>query len=208
MGKRLTKDERRRQIVETAIQVFADTGFRGTTTKRIAAAAGVSEATVYLHFRSKEELYHAILEEAIKAQEPLLQELGAGSDIPLDEALRRAANATFRRGRRDKDMLRLLFYSALEEHSLGKKLFRQQMRGPFRELVRLLELHFAIKPGDPVDVDFAAHAFVAMLVYEIITGELFGVRRLTRRSSKAFVDNFIQVLLAGAPHSGVHNGRP
>jgi len=150
VGKRLPKQERHRQIIETAIQVFADAGFRGTTTKRIAVAAGVSEATVFLHFTSKEDLYRAILEEAIKAQEPLLQELSAGPEVPLYEALRRAAKATLSRNRRDKAMLRLLFYSALEEHSLGKKFFRQQMQGPFHELVKLLDHHLQHNPNRPL----------------------------------------------------------
>ena len=58
----MSGDERRSQILHVAIKLFSQNGFRGTTTKEIARAAGVSEAMVFRHFATKEELYHAILD--------------------------------------------------------------------------------------------------------------------------------------------------
>src|SRR5262245_58831982 len=55
-------EERRLQILRVAEQLFSERGFRGTTTKEIALAAGVSEAMVFRHFATKEELYAAILD--------------------------------------------------------------------------------------------------------------------------------------------------
>jgi AcrR family transcriptional regulator len=54
--------ERRRHLVETAIRLFTDGSYRGTTTAEIARAAGVSEPILYRHFASKRELYLAALE--------------------------------------------------------------------------------------------------------------------------------------------------
>jgi len=54
---RLTKEERRRQIIEAAARVFAEKGMLGTRTREIAEAAGVNEALLYKHFESKEELF-------------------------------------------------------------------------------------------------------------------------------------------------------
>src|SRR5256886_16235481 len=54
--------DRRLQIVRVAMQIFSRRGFGGTTTKEIAQAAGVSEAMVFRHFATKEELYSAILD--------------------------------------------------------------------------------------------------------------------------------------------------
>src|SRR5215210_3469870 len=59
---RMAGEERRLQILLVAISLFAQKGFRGTTTKEIAQAAGVSEAMVFRHFATKEELYSAILD--------------------------------------------------------------------------------------------------------------------------------------------------
>src|SRR6266436_6694640 len=59
---RLHAEDRRRQLLKAAIESFAQKGFSGTKTKDIAAAAGVSEAILFRHFASKEDLYHAILD--------------------------------------------------------------------------------------------------------------------------------------------------
>src|SRR5271170_1099798 len=60
---RMHGEDRHRQLLNIAIQSFAQRGFSGTKTKDIAAAAGVSEAILFRHFASKEDLYHAILDE-------------------------------------------------------------------------------------------------------------------------------------------------
>ena len=60
---RMKGDERREQILATAVNLFSRNGFRGTTTKEIAQAAGVSEAMVFRHFANKEALYGAILDD-------------------------------------------------------------------------------------------------------------------------------------------------
>jgi AcrR family transcriptional regulator len=48
--------ERRRQIVEAALDVFAEKGFNAANVSDVAARAGVSQGTIYLYFESKEEL--------------------------------------------------------------------------------------------------------------------------------------------------------
>src|SRR6185436_10078115 len=57
---RMKCDERRAAILHAARKVFAEKGFDGTTTRELAAAAGVSEALLYKHFPSKESLYAAM----------------------------------------------------------------------------------------------------------------------------------------------------
>src|SRR5262249_33488233 len=59
---RMDAADRRTALVEAAMPLFARKGFAATTVKDIAEAAGVSEALLYKHFRSKTELYQAILE--------------------------------------------------------------------------------------------------------------------------------------------------
>jgi AcrR family transcriptional regulator len=54
--------ERRQKLVETAIRVFSEGSYRGTTTAEIARAAGVSEPILYRHFASKRDLYLAALD--------------------------------------------------------------------------------------------------------------------------------------------------
>src|SRR5260370_3058520 len=59
---RLPASDRRRQLLETALDLFSRKGFEGTTTKEIAAAAGVTEAIIFRHFPNKQALYKAVLD--------------------------------------------------------------------------------------------------------------------------------------------------
>ena len=59
---RMSADERRNGILEAAFRLFSERGFRGTTTRALAEAVGVTEPVLYEHFKSKYELYAAIIE--------------------------------------------------------------------------------------------------------------------------------------------------
>src|SRR5206468_10003126 len=57
------KHDRRQEIIASAIELFAQKGFRGTTTRDLASHAEINEAIIFRHFNTKDELYRAILEE-------------------------------------------------------------------------------------------------------------------------------------------------
>jgi TetR/AcrR family transcriptional regulator len=95
---RMPAAERRQKLVETALRVFSEGSYRGTTTAEIARAAGVSEPILYRHFPSKRDLYLAALDhvwsqvrdswEAALAREPdvlaALASVGRGSFAARD----------------------------------------------------------------------------------------------------------------------------
>src|SRR5215469_14477097 len=59
---RMAATDRRNQLIDIAIDLFSRKGFAGTTTREIAAAAGVTEAIIFRHFATKQDLYKAILD--------------------------------------------------------------------------------------------------------------------------------------------------
>ena len=61
---RLSADERRQAVLDTACRVFSQSSYRGATTAEIAREAGISEPILYRHFGSKRDLYLACLDEA------------------------------------------------------------------------------------------------------------------------------------------------
>jgi AcrR family transcriptional regulator len=63
--KRLSSDERRRQILVAALAVFGARGYEGATTDEVARAAGVSQPYVVRLFGSKENLFLATIEDAL-----------------------------------------------------------------------------------------------------------------------------------------------
>lgn len=63
---RLDPSLRRREILETAIRLFARDGYNGTDVQAVARSLGIAKGTVYLYFSSKMELFLAAVEFAIK----------------------------------------------------------------------------------------------------------------------------------------------
>ncbi|MEQ8850912.1 MAG: TetR/AcrR family transcriptional regulator [Phycisphaerales bacterium] len=59
---RLPAAKRREQLLDTAVLLFAERGFGGATTAELARAAGVTEPIIYRHFRSKRDLFIAVID--------------------------------------------------------------------------------------------------------------------------------------------------
>ena len=71
----MTAEDRKAAIVRAVLPVFARQGFAQTTTRRLAAAAGISEALLYKHFPSKESLYAEIQHHGCHGCDPSLEKL-------------------------------------------------------------------------------------------------------------------------------------
>ncbi|MGO1469318.1 MAG: TetR/AcrR family transcriptional regulator [Tissierella sp.] len=54
---RMSKEERRAQIIDSAMKLFVENGYNATTTASIAEKADISEVTLFRHFSTKEELF-------------------------------------------------------------------------------------------------------------------------------------------------------
>lgn len=67
-NQRLPSEERREAILDGALRVFAERGFHGATTKELAKAAGISEALMFRHFPTKEDLYTALQSHCCQAK--------------------------------------------------------------------------------------------------------------------------------------------
>ncbi|WMM26155.1 TetR/AcrR family transcriptional regulator [Tissierella sp. MB52-C2] len=64
-GKRMSREERREQILESALNIFIEKGYNGSTTMDIAKEAGISEVTLFRYFDSKKQIF-------LDAIEPIL----------------------------------------------------------------------------------------------------------------------------------------
>jgi AcrR family transcriptional regulator len=191
---RLPRVERRRQILAAAIGVFAEGGFSGVTTKRIAEAAGVSEATIFLHFPTKRDLYDAMLAERLQgglAPDDLVAGL---EQAPLRDFFTRLADQLVNRQHRGRPLLRLLLYAALEEHSLARELYHRHLTGPIEAVTQVLRR--ARTRGELGDVDpaTAAHLFGAIVAQHILEREIFSE---SGRRGRATVEDYIDIYLRG-----------
>ena len=111
---RLSGEERRTRIIDTALGLFADKGFSGTRTKEIAELAGISETLIFQHFKTKEELYRAALQELF-AHHPVMPDIEEKIAIKDDFGVFGAlALHVIRHNRQDRRIMRLAIFSALE----------------------------------------------------------------------------------------------
>ena len=78
-------DATRARLVEAAVSAFAERGFHGTTTRDIAAAAGMSPAALYVHHRSKEELLHQISRDAHQRTIDAMDAAIASTTSPVEQ---------------------------------------------------------------------------------------------------------------------------
>lgn len=85
MPARLPASERRHQLLDVALEVFADHGFHGTSMNQVAEAAGVTKPVLYQHFRSKKALYRELLDEVSARLEEAITKATAAAPGPRQQ---------------------------------------------------------------------------------------------------------------------------
>ncbi len=193
---RLTGEERRRQIVEAAAALFSRKGFSGTTTREVARAAGISEPTIFKHFKTKEKLYAAIIEAKVQTEQILESAAPAARRGEDAGVLRALAHEMIGRTRADPTLLRLLLFSALEGHALSEIFFRSRVQRVDEFLSRYIRERVAAGAFRAVDPLQAAWNFIGMIAYHLLYQEVFGqkppVHLTTDRAIEAMVELFLQ----------------
>ncbi len=86
--------EKREAILEAARPIFLRAGWAGASLERVAAESGISKMTVYRHFRSKEELFEALLTAMCRQMQATAEQMPlASAERPVEERLRAEALA-------------------------------------------------------------------------------------------------------------------
>lgn len=199
MRQRIPGDERRRRILDSASDLFSRRGLKGTTTREIAKAVGVSEATIFKHFATKEELYTAIIDAKARTQrEHVLSAIAPMAEAHDDVALFRAlATELIGRTQSDPTFMRLLFFSALEGHALADLMFRQRVVTIDVFLGRYIAERIAsgaFRPADPLQM---AWNFIGMVTFYVLLHELFGQKPPPHLTRDVAIDEMVTTFLQG-----------
>jgi TetR/AcrR family transcriptional regulator len=192
-------EDRRRQLLQVAVESFARNGFSGTKTKDIAAAAGVSEAILFRHFGSKEDLYHAILDE---------KEASLGADrwfLEMSELAERrddrgvlyhVVQQLIRSFREDAAFHRLLLYASLEGHLLAD-LFHERFGLPLGDfLSRYIALRQKEGAFRECDSGVAMMFIIGSTIHYAMARHVLGVNNFST-SEEVLVDQFVELILGG-----------
>ena len=197
----MSAEERRLQIRRVAVSLFSQRGFVGTTTKEIAQAARVSEAMVFRHFATKQELYTAILDhkacsgDAMNPEAMVAEALQEKDDRAVFERL---ALGALEHHECDPEFQRLLLHAALEGHELAQMFFEKFVR----RVYELLGKYVAERQRDgamvAMDPAIVVRAFIGMIIHHSLNNNLWDPqRRLLKISNQEAAKQFSDILLNG-----------
>jgi TetR/AcrR family transcriptional regulator len=158
---RMSGGDRRRQLIEIAIDLFAKRGFAGTTTREIALAAGVTEAIIFRHFATKQDLYAAILDHSCSftKDEKWLAQVQFHMDRDDDEGLfQLVVSSILETHRTEPRFERLMLHASLEGNELAV-MHRNQIMASigvrFNEYIVRRQQAGAMRQCDPRTIIFA-----------------------------------------------------
>ena len=193
-NRRLRREDRKAGIIQAAASLFSEKGFNGTKTREIAAKAGVSEALIFRHFPSKEDLYAAILAEESPVPK-LLTQIKDLTRQRKDVEVFRLIAETIVNGSPDSELMRLILFSALEKHELSDMFFNNHIRVFYESLAGYIEQRIKEKAFRPVSPIIAARAFMGMLIYHRLLTMLFGAR--LPHDTKEIAETFVMLMVKG-----------
>ena len=177
---------RRAEILDAARKVCAARGYHEMTVDEIAQAAGIAKGTVYLYFRSKHEIYWAMIEQVLVIlHDQVREQLSRPGSI--EDLLRRFVATKMAYFEGHHDLLRL-YYNEVNSTAAKPARSREQFERHYLEQVRLLQsaLDAAIGGGvlKPMRTDLAA-----LTIFEVTRG---AVMHRTRGWSRAALDDDIE----------------
>ena len=183
---------------------------------QIAQAAGVSEAIIFRHFATKEDLYTAIIDykgcaglgaspASVRAERPVVEQvchsvgeaIEAGEDRAVFEGI---ALSMLEHHQSDPDFLRLLMYLALENHSLAQVFWDKNVRVLYEFLggyIRRRQEEGAFRDVDPVA---AVRVFVGAIIHHSLVNLLWDkdpARRILNVPNDEAARQFVDVFLRG-----------
>ena len=163
----MSSSERKAAIVETAVELFAAKGFRGTTTRELATAVGVSEPVLYQHFKTKNDLYAALLESKGEAgPDQAAAELAPYIEAEDDKGFfTHLGMGILGWHLDDPRFCRLLMYSSLERHELSDLFFQNHVVPFYNVVVGYIELRMERGAFRRMDSLVAARAFTGMFAH-------------------------------------------
>jgi TetR/AcrR family transcriptional regulator len=193
----------RQVILDAALAVFSDAGFKGATVDRIAARARMSKPNLLYYFRRKEDIYVALLEHTLDDWLEPFKMLDAAGE-PLEE-LRRYIQAKLRMSQANPQASRLFANEILH----GAPMIGRMLGGPLKALVdekaRIIEGWVQagkLAPVDPYHLIFAIWAVTQHYAdFSVQVSAVLGRDEPEELTEKAVLDILLRGLKPSPPAS-------
>jgi len=194
---KVKKEKTREKILETALKLFSERGYLGTTTKEIASLAGITETTLFRHFPSKEVIFEEVLKRYSFLQK-LKELLPQIEDLPADKALSLLGKAFLERLRERKPLI-LILHSELN-------LYPEQVGNAFQSIISSIRSEFSrylfkLKERgelrEDVHPELAGQAFLGMIFSYFLLKDIKGVPVCESFSEEDILKEYVQIFLKG-----------
>jgi TetR/AcrR family transcriptional regulator len=116
----------RDRVLQVALSLFAEHGYRGTSLRDIARRIGIKAPSLLHHFPSKEQLYVAVLDRIFEGMEESAQRVLSGNDN-FQERCRIAIVSAIDVIAATPDSMRIIWREMTEESGIGRQLFKRRL---------------------------------------------------------------------------------
>jgi AcrR family transcriptional regulator len=203
-ARRALTEERRKQILQAAIAVFAEKGFDRATIADVARAAGVAEGSIYNYFKSKEDLLIGIpryvIQPPVESINALLDTLDADTLPPPEQMLTLMARNLVTTLRQNAHVFRILLYALT---AMSPQTREKYMNHVVLYVVRLLEKYFEKQRARGVfrkelDPATLARSFVGLFVPFVIFSEVLQIEAAPKLNYDQLITANVSLFLRGA----------
>ncbi|MGC1395718.1 MAG: TetR/AcrR family transcriptional regulator [Coleofasciculaceae cyanobacterium] len=188
--------EKAEAILLGGMQEFLAHGYAATSMDRVAAAAGVSKATVYSHFQDKEGLFTALIRQLVEGKFRSIFEPNHADMLQADPntLLRDLANRVLDMGISDPQFLnfmRVILGESGRFPQLARAFVRNVEQTSFDRLRQYLTNCPQLKLSDP---EATARVFIGTLVHFMIVQEMLHGRDIVPMERDRLVDNLVHLI--------------
>jgi AcrR family transcriptional regulator len=165
--------DRRRQILDAAVRVFARQGFNGCRVSDIADEAGVAYGLVYHYFRSKEEVLDTLFLERWDVLVATIDDVAARDDVAPREKLHAITSFIVDSYRHDPDLMKVIIVEVTRAANSFGRTHLAKIREAYDGIAGIVERaqHDGVFKAD-VTPDYAAMAFYGA-IEQVLTAWIF-----------------------------------
>jgi len=192
-------ENRRQQIIDGALEVFAHKGFERATNKDIAEAAGIGSAgLIYHYFKDKSDLFRQVLEQRAPMLQ-LLNQTEAIAKLPPREALTIIGNAfvSTMDNRAAVPLFKLIAGEAIRRPMVADMINKIGPGRGFPFLKHYLEQQMEAGVLRRMDAGAAARCFMGPLLAYFLTREVFPMPDAKTLSPQTMVATLVDIFLQG-----------
>ena len=189
-------DETRERILEATLELISEKGYIGATTREIASQAGVSELTLFRKFGKKEHLFEEMLNNFtfLPRLKDLLSEI---DEMPVEEGLN-TIGVRFLQTLRERRALVQVLLSEMSRYPQKVRTIHQQMIYNLgKTLESYLEDRQARQEVRPIDMDYAAFAFLRALFMTFLNESILRGRNMNDEKIEVTVNMLVEIFLNG-----------